>query len=48
MLTRMVFLNRVPYIHISDIVPGVNMIDGKVNVETINRAGGPGGDLRGF
>ena len=36
----LVFFNRVPYIQLSYMIPGVNIIDRKVNVASVNRAGG--------
>ena len=42
----LVFFIRVPYMQISDINPGVNIIGGKVSIASVNRAGWPGGVLR--
>ena len=42
----MVFVNGVPYMQISNIIPVVNTIDGKVSLESINGAGGFVGILR--
>ena len=42
----LVFFNRVPYMQISDMTPGVNKIGGKVSVASVNEAGGSGGVLR--
>ena len=42
----MVFFNQVPYMQISDMILGVNIISGKVNIASVNGAGGSGGILR--
>ena len=47
----MIFFNWVPYMQISDVIPGVNIISGKVSVANINRDGESGSVLtpqRGF
>ena len=49
--TLLVFFNHVPYVQISDMIPGVNTISRKVNIGSVNRAGGLGvfwGPSRGF
>ena len=38
----LVFLNQVPYMQLSDMIPGVYIIHGKVSVVSINQAGGSG------
>ena len=39
----LVFFIWVPYIQLSHMIPGVNIIGRKKSVVSINRAGGPGG-----
>ena len=41
----LVFFNRVPYIQISDMIPGVNIIGRKMSTANINRAKGSGSTL---
>ena len=40
------FFNRVPYMQISGLIPGANIIGRKVNVASINREWGSGSVLR--
>ena len=42
----LVFFDWVPYMQLSQMIPGVNIIDRKVSVASVNRAGGSGGVLR--
>ena len=42
----LVFFNRVPYMQLSHMIAGVNIIDRKVSVASINGAGEFGGSLR--
>ena len=42
----LVFLNWVPYMQLSHMIPGVNIIGRKVSVASVNGAGGSGGVLR--
>ena len=42
----LVFFNRVPYMQLPHMIPGVNIIDGKVIVASVNEACRSGGVLR--
>ena len=42
----LVLFNWVPYMQLSHMIPGVNMIGRKVSVASVNVAGGSGGSLR--
>ena len=44
--TLLVFFNRVPYMQLLQMIPGVNIICRKVSVESVNGVGGSGGSLR--
>ena len=42
----LVFFNRVPYMQLSHIIPGVNINGEKVSIANVNGAGRSGGVLR--
>ena len=42
----LVFFSQVPYMQLSHMIPGVNMIGRKVSVASVNGAWGSGGVLR--
>ena len=44
--TLLVFFNQAPYMQIPDLNPGLNIIDRKVSIVSINRDGESGGVLR--
>ena len=44
--TLLFSFTRVSYLQISDMIPGMNIIDGKVSAASFNGAGGSGGVLR--
>ena len=42
----LVFFNWVPYIQISDMIPGMNIVDEKVSIARVNKVRGSGDVLR--